>query len=122
MSCGVGLRHGSDPTLLWLWLWLEATAAIQPLAETSICHRCAPKKTKDQKKKKRIQNKNRIIVFKNKLMVTKGERWGGGNRDEHIHTVIYKIHITIYKIDNQQGRTVSTGNSTQYARITYLGK
>ena len=21
-SCGIGHRHGSDPTLLWLWLWL----------------------------------------------------------------------------------------------------
>ena len=59
-------------------------------------------------------------------MVTKGERRGDRDKlgvwDEHIHTVIYKIHITIYKIDNQQGPTVSTGNSTQYARITYLGK
>ena len=32
MSCGVDLRHGSDPVLLWLWLWLEAAAPIGPLA------------------------------------------------------------------------------------------
>ena len=36
MSCGVGHRHGLDPTLLWLWLWLwcwlEVAALIQPLA------------------------------------------------------------------------------------------
>ena len=32
MSCGVGRRHGSDPTLLWLWCRLAATAPIQPLA------------------------------------------------------------------------------------------
>ena len=38
MSCGVGRRHGLDPTLLWLWLWLwlwhrsAAAALIQPLA------------------------------------------------------------------------------------------
>ena len=34
MSCGVGGRHGSDPT--WLWLWLRrrpvATALMRPLA------------------------------------------------------------------------------------------
>ena len=31
MSCGVGHRHGSDPTLLWLWYRLAAAAPIQPL-------------------------------------------------------------------------------------------
>ena len=32
MSCGVGYRRGSDPTLLWLWCRPVATAPIQPLA------------------------------------------------------------------------------------------
>ena len=32
MSCGVGHRHGSDPTLLWLWCRPAATAPIRPLA------------------------------------------------------------------------------------------
>ena len=32
MSCGVGHRQGSDPTLLWLWRRLPATAPIRPLA------------------------------------------------------------------------------------------
>ena len=33
MSCGVGHRLGSDPSLLWLWCRLAATAPlIQPLA------------------------------------------------------------------------------------------
>ena len=32
MSCGVGCRHGSDPTLLWLWRRPVATAPIRPLA------------------------------------------------------------------------------------------
>ena len=32
MSCGVGHRHGSDPTLLWLWCRLAATALIRLLA------------------------------------------------------------------------------------------
>ena len=32
VSCGVGRRRGSDPTLLWLWRRLVATAPIRPLA------------------------------------------------------------------------------------------
>ena len=33
LSCGViGLRHCSDPTLLWLWCRSAAAALIQPLA------------------------------------------------------------------------------------------
>ena len=32
MSCGVGRRHGSDPTLLWLWRRPVATALNGPLA------------------------------------------------------------------------------------------
>ena len=30
VSCGVGCRGGSDPTLLWLWRRLAATALIRP--------------------------------------------------------------------------------------------
>ena len=32
MSCGIGCRHGSNPTLLWLCRRLAATATIRPLA------------------------------------------------------------------------------------------
>ena len=32
LSCGVGHRHGSDPTLLWLWHRPAAVALIWPLA------------------------------------------------------------------------------------------
>ena len=32
LSCGVGLRRGSDTALLWLWLWLADAVPIQPLA------------------------------------------------------------------------------------------
>ena len=32
MSCGVSLRRGSDPTLLWLWCRLAAAALTRPLA------------------------------------------------------------------------------------------
>ena len=55
MSCGVGCRRGLDPTLLWLWLWrrLAATTLIQPLAwEPPYAVGMAPKRQKDQKKKK----------------------------------------------------------------------
>ena len=33
MSCGVGYRRGSGPTLLWLWCRPAAAALIQPLAQ-----------------------------------------------------------------------------------------
>ena len=32
VSCGIGLRQGSDPLLLWLWRRLVATAPIRLLA------------------------------------------------------------------------------------------
>ena len=32
MTCGVGRRHGLDPTLLWLWCRPADAALIQPLA------------------------------------------------------------------------------------------
>ena len=32
VSCGVGYRHISDPSLLWMWCRLEVIALIQPLA------------------------------------------------------------------------------------------
>ena len=32
MSCGIGCRRGSDPTLLWLWCRPVATAPIRPPA------------------------------------------------------------------------------------------
>ena len=32
MSCDVGLRHGSDPALLWLWRRMVAIAPIRPPA------------------------------------------------------------------------------------------
>ena len=55
MSCGVGRRHGSDPSLLWLWRRPSATAPIRPLG-TSICRRSCPRKGKKTKKKKLWQD------------------------------------------------------------------
>ena len=70
MSCGVGLRRGSDLALLWLWHRLVATAPIRPLAwEPPYAVGAALKRKKRQKKKpnwlsywqvKYIQNTMRI--------------------------------------------------------------
>ena len=57
MTCGVGCRRGSDPTLLWLWRRQAATALIRPLAwEPPYAAGAAlemAKRQKDQKKKKK---------------------------------------------------------------------
>ena len=53
MSCGVGRRHGSDPTLLWLWHRPVATALISPLAwESPFGVGAAQEMAKSQKKKR----------------------------------------------------------------------
>ena len=55
MSCSIGCRRGSDPTLMWLWRRLVATAPIEPLAwEPPHAMGAALEKTKRQKKKKSI--------------------------------------------------------------------
>ena len=55
MSCGVGPRHGSDPTLLWLWRGLATTALIRPLGwEPSYAPGVALKRQKTKKKKKKF--------------------------------------------------------------------
>ena len=47
MNCGVGHRHGSDPTLLWLWHRSAAVAPVQPLAwEPPYAMGGGPQKTK----------------------------------------------------------------------------
>ena len=54
MSCGVGCRGGSDPTLLWLWCRPEAAAPMRPLAwEPPYDAPAALEKTKRPKKKKK---------------------------------------------------------------------
>ena len=54
MSCGVGRRRGSDPSLLWLWHRLVATGPIRPLAlEPPHAVGAAPEKAKRPKKKKK---------------------------------------------------------------------
>ena len=56
MSCGVGYKHNSDPTLLWLGLWPAAAALIQPLAwelpyTSDVVLKSQKNKTKQKKKK-----------------------------------------------------------------------
>ena len=53
MSCGVGRRHSSDPTLLWLWRRPATIAPIRPLAwEPPYAMGAALEKAKKTKKKK----------------------------------------------------------------------
>ena len=59
MSCGVGLRHSLNLTLLWLWYRLVATALIQPLAwEPPRAAGVALKKAKKRKKRERERKKH----------------------------------------------------------------
>ena len=54
MSCGVGLRRGSDPVLLWLWCRPTAVAPVRPLAwEPPYSSGTALKGQKDKKKEKK---------------------------------------------------------------------
>ena len=55
MSCGVGLRLGSD--LAWLWLW-RRQAAVAPNATDA-----ALKRQKTKKKKQIIKSRYIIILF-----------------------------------------------------------
>ena len=59
LSCGIGLRHGSDPKLLWLWCRPAAVAPIPPLAwklpnATGVALKRKKKKRKERKKRKEI--------------------------------------------------------------------
>ena len=51
MSCDVGHRRGSDPSLLWLWHRLLATALTRPLAWELPCATGAVQKRQKKKKK-----------------------------------------------------------------------
>ena len=62
MSCGPGLRHSSDPALLWLWCRPAAVALIRPLAwEPPYAPCVALKKQKEDEKKK---TKDKLSVIK----------------------------------------------------------
>ena len=64
MSCGIGLRCGSDLALLWLWRRPAAIALIRPLAwEPPNAMGSALKRQKDQKKKKKKKEKTHMSDF-----------------------------------------------------------
>ena len=52
VSCGVGCRHSSDSTLLWLWCRPAAAAPIQLSLGTYMCCGCGPEKKKKKKKQR----------------------------------------------------------------------
>ena len=53
MTCGVGLRHGSDLASLWLWHRPEAAALIRSLAWEPPYAAGAALKIKKKKKRKK---------------------------------------------------------------------
>ena len=65
MSCGVGCRLGSDPTLLWFWRGPGATAPIRPLAwEPPYAAGAAQQMAKDKKKKKKKDSNISIVEMR----------------------------------------------------------
>ena len=64
MSCGIGLRRGSDPALLCLWL--AAVAPVQPLAwEPPYAVSAALKRLKKEEKRKKKIQKSTTLNGKN---------------------------------------------------------
>ena len=59
-----------------------------------------------------LQNRNRVTDAENKLMVTKGEVGGGINWEIGIDTLLYTTNKKLL---------YSTGSSTQYSVMTYMG-
>ena len=69
MSCGLGRRYGSDPTLPWLWYRSAAIAPIQPLAwEPPYAAGATLKRPKKQNKTKQ---KTKTKTKQNKKTKTK---------------------------------------------------
>ena len=70
MSCGIGRRHDSDPTLVWLWCGLAASAPIQPLEwETSIGHIGAALKRPKKKKERERERENPAIIHEDLSLI-----------------------------------------------------
>ena len=64
MSCGVGHRRSSDPSLLWLLCWPAATAPIRPLAwEPPYAMGAALEKAKKDKTNKKNQHSVWVVFL-----------------------------------------------------------
>ena len=64
VSCGVTLRWGSDPALLWLWHRPAATTLIQPLAWEPPYASSVALKKKERKKERKKQDTSNSAVCK----------------------------------------------------------
>ena len=72
MSCGVGRRRGSDPTLLQLWRRPVAEALIRPLAwEPPYAEGAVEEMAKRQKKKKKKNHMENCSIYTNFLNMKK---------------------------------------------------
>ena len=75
MSCGIGRRSSSDPTLLWLWCRPAATAPIGPLAwEPPHAAGVALEKSKKKKKKKMQRESDKVSDDMKQNSLT-AQRW-----------------------------------------------
>ena len=78
MRCGVGYRHGSDPTLLSMAVVQpgSCSSGSTPSLGTSVCCKLGPKKQKKKKKQKNKKTKTPI-----KLLVTHSSSMQGWELD-----------------------------------------
>ena len=71
MGCGVGCRHSSDPTLLWLWHRLAAAVLIGPLAwELPYAAGVTLEKKKRKRKKKKNPPCDQLIFLSSSSRLT----------------------------------------------------
>ena len=62
MTCGVGHRLGTDPTLLWLWCRLAATAPMRLQAWEPPYAVGSALRQKDKKKKKKKKKTRKALI------------------------------------------------------------
>ena len=67
-----------------------------------------------------LQNRSRLRDLETKPMATKGDTWGEGGINQEAGVSIYTL-LSIKQVTNK-ALLYSTGNSTQYSVITYMGK
>ena len=67
-----------------------------------------------------MQNRNGLTDFESRLTVAKRERWERGGTDREFGIDIYTLLYMEWIVNRDL--LYSTGNSTQYSVITYMGK